>query len=71
MMSSFRHIFHELLTTSGLSAFRYTLHSFRIGACTQAIISGVPESQIMQMGRWRSYAFKRYIRMPNVQLPLP
>lgn len=68
-LSSFRHVFNELLSASGLSPTHYKLHSFRIGACTQAILDGIPESKIMQMGRWRSHAFKRYIRLPKLHIP--
>ena len=40
---------------------RYTAHSFRIGAATQA--SGlVPPSTLKAMGRWSSSAFERYVR---------
>lgn len=68
-LSHFRTVFRKLLSVSKLSTTRYSLHSFRIGACTQAIMSGASESAVMQMGRWRSYAFKRYIRLPQTKLP--
>ncbi|XP_060606583.1 uncharacterized protein LOC132758891 isoform X2 [Ruditapes philippinarum] len=63
---SFREIFKSLLICANLSPASYKLHSFRIGACTQAIISGTPENEVMRMGRWKSHAFKRYIRVPMV-----
>ena len=65
---SFRSVFNTLLNFAKLSPLHYKLHSFRIGACTQAIISGTPEQEVMRMGRWRSNAFKRYIRTPKVKL---
>jgi hypothetical protein len=39
-------------------------HSFRIGAATAAAQAGIPDSSIMQLGRWRSSVFTRYIRPP-------
>ena len=46
----------------------YKCHSFRIGACTTAASRGFTEVQIQAMGRWKSSAFRRYIRIPLVQL---
>ena len=43
-------------------------HSFRIGAATTASANGVPETLIQQLGRWRSDAFKKYIRVPYLQV---
>jgi integrase len=37
-------------------------YSFRIGGATYLYESGVTESQIMSMGRWKSEAYTRYIR---------
>ena len=41
-----------------------TPHSARIGAATHAATKGVPEGLIKQMGRWKSDAYSRYIRIP-------
>jgi len=65
-IQAFRSNFKQLLQFSQLSTQHYKLHSFRIGACTQAILSGVSEADVMRMGRWKSHAFKRYIRIPNI-----
>jgi len=40
-------------------------HSFRIGAATHASAQGYSDSQIQRMGRWKSTAFKRYIRISS------
>ncbi|XP_052806562.1 uncharacterized protein LOC128235807 [Mya arenaria] len=45
----------------------YKGHSFRIGAATSAAEQGISESQIQEMGRWKSSAFKKYIRIPMLQ----
>jgi hypothetical protein len=45
-------------------------HSFRIGAATAAAIQGASDEDIQRMGRWKSQAFKRYIRIPVLQLNL-
>ena len=39
-------------------------HSARIGAATHAAANGVSECLIKQLGRWKSDAYTRYIRIP-------
>lgn len=46
----------------------YKGHSFRIGAATSAASMGISEQNIQVMGRWRSGAFKKYIRFPLLQI---
>jgi hypothetical protein len=46
----------------GLNSSRYKTHSFRIGAASSAAARGLSDAQIRLKGRWRSDAFKRYIR---------
>lgn len=55
----------SLLKFIGLNPEVYKGHSFRIGAATSAAAKGVHLSVIQQMGRWKSNAFKNYIRMQN------
>ena len=45
-----------------------TPHSFRIGAATHAAASGKSVLQIQAMGRWRSNAFLKYIRIPTFNM---
>lgn len=42
---------------------QYKGHSFRIGAATHAAQVGFSENAIQNMGRWKSDAVKRYIRI--------
>ena len=44
-------------------------HSFRIGAATQAASKGASDQQIRSLGRWKSDAYKKYIR--NLQFSIP
>ena len=43
-------------------------HSFRIGGATNAVCKGIPYEVIKAMGRWKSDAAKRYIRMPIIKV---
>ena len=40
-------------------------HSFRIGAATHAASLGYTDIQIQKMGRWKSNAFQKYIRISS------
>ena len=44
----------------------YKSHSFRIGAASYALSQGCSDSAIQIMGRWRSDAFKKYLRFSTV-----
>ena len=63
--SYFNSSLKSLLSYVGLSLNVYKGHSFRIGAATAAAARGVSLSVIQSMGRWKSNAFKNYIRMQN------
>ncbi|XP_054831298.1 uncharacterized protein LOC129326975 [Eublepharis macularius] len=49
----------------GFSGVRFATHSFRIGAASTAAAMGYPGPEIQKVGRWRSSAYRSYIR------PLP
>ncbi len=51
---------------AGLDPKRYKAHSFRIGAATYAALRGTPNHTIQLLGRWKSDAFLKYIRIPNL-----
>lgn len=55
----------QTVIAAGLPPNSYSSHSFRIGAASSAAAAGIPDEEIQQMGRWRSLAFKRYIRLPT------
>lgn len=50
----------------GLDSNKYKGHSFRIGAATFAAECGFSDTQIRLMGRWKSDAFRKYIRSPSL-----
>ena len=41
---------------------RYNTHSFRVGRCTDWVEQGLTVTQIRSRGRWKSFAFLRYVR---------
>lgn len=55
-------LLNKALACAGIENTRFTSHSFRIGAATSLAMEGVPDSIIMQLGRWKSNAYKGYIR---------
>ena len=65
-----RSVFTEKLSTvlkfCGLDPSRYKGHSFRIGAASYAADRGMSDAQIRSMGRWKSNAFLKYIRIQSL-----
>lgn len=65
-----RKLFTDYLATifraCGLDSTKYKGHSFRIGAATFAAECGYSDAQIRLMGRWKSEAFRKYIRCPSL-----
>ena len=56
------------LCKAGLNPDLYSGHSFRIGAATVAHEKGLDDSTIMTLGRWKSNAYQRYVRIPRENL---
>ncbi len=56
-----------IFRTCGLNPTQYKGHSFRIGAATLAAESGLSDAQIRLLGRWKSDAFRKYIRSPGLR----
>ncbi|XP_061464864.1 integrase/recombinase xerD homolog [Rhineura floridana] len=55
-------VVRRALLASGRDAGVYGLHSLRIGAATAAALGDLSVSDIQAIGRWRSDAFKSYVR---------
>ena len=52
----------SLVERVGLDPTRYSTHSFRAGAATQAAAVGMPAVDIKRLGRWKSDAYQSYLR---------
>lgn len=53
------------LVRAGYSSAIFKTHSFRIGAASHASSLGISDETIMKLGRWKSLAFQKYIRLPS------
>lgn len=56
---------HTSIKFRSLDPSFYNTHSFRIGRCSDMMSNGFSDAQIRAVGRWKSNAYKRYIR-PSV-----
>lgn len=56
-------VLKKALSLAGFNTDGYTSHSLRIGMASTLFTEGVPESRIMELGRWKSGAYKRYLRL--------
>lgn len=57
--------FKKLVTQMGLDPTRFKLYSFRIGGATSLAQRGVDHGHIQLAGRWRSDAYRIYIRLTS------
>ena len=63
--SHFTQQLRQALNFCGLDSSKYKSHSFRIGAASSAANNGLSDAQIRHLGRWKSDAFKLYIRQSS------
>ncbi|CAC5384441.1 unnamed protein product [Mytilus coruscus] len=49
-------------TTTGYNPSEFNTHSLRIGAATQSFLDGLDENSIKMKGRWKSAAYKGYLK---------
>ena len=61
----FNSVLVRTLIHNGFDVSRYKTHSFRIGAATHSFFKGFSHQQIQVMGRWKSNAFLKYIRVQS------
>ena len=64
--SCFCHWLALAIQLCGLPPSRYKGHSFRIGAASHAADQECSDAQIRLLGRWKSNAFQKYIRVPTL-----
>ncbi|XP_075037430.1 uncharacterized protein LOC142098485 [Mixophyes fleayi] len=62
----FATILKRTLQSINLNSTLYGTHSFRIGAATSAALAGSSSEAIKALGRWKSAAFKSYVRIDKV-----
>ena len=63
--SQFSIFLNTTLTAMGEEPSQLKPHSFRIGAATSAATQGVSDDTIQKLGRWKSSAYRRYIKIPK------
>lgn len=61
----FSSLLQQVLSAAGFESSNIKSHSFRIGAATLCFSKGYTSDQIQRMGRWKSDAFRKYIRIPS------
>ncbi|XP_073484962.1 uncharacterized protein [Aquarana catesbeiana] len=58
----FNAIFKRCLGVLGLEGEKFSSHSFRIGAATEAVRWGLDDAAVKRIGRWESRRFRSYVR---------
>ncbi|XP_076114389.1 uncharacterized protein LOC143082555 [Mytilus galloprovincialis] len=59
----FSGILSKALNVIGIDSSGYKSHSFRIGAASEASAKRISNEEIMKLGRWKSGAYRSYIRL--------
>ena len=67
LRSEFSKMLGSVIRLCNLDPNRYKGHSFRIGAATYAAEQGVSDNKIRHLGKWKSDAFKKYIRITSLE----
>jgi hypothetical protein len=62
-------LLRQCVARVGLPPSPYSGHSFRRGSATSAAAAGLSDQQIMELGRWRSSCFRRYVSPSARALP--
>ena len=65
--SKYAEWFKKLLLVANIKG-KFLPHSLRIGSASLAASKGISSTLIQQMGRWKSSAYQRYIRIPRITL---
>ena len=55
-------VLNKALRGMGINSSNIKIHSFQIGAASCHFERGTPHEEIKRVGRWKSDAFKTYIR---------
>ena len=62
-MAQFSAVLAKCISSSPFSGSHILSHSFRIGRASELASKGLPDEAIMKLGRWRSSAYRTYIRI--------
>lgn len=52
----------KLLVVVGFSSHKYSMHSLRIGAVSNAAVLGFSPLELQRLGHWRPTVYKSYVR---------
>ena len=66
----FSAVLTKTLNLGGIVASNFKAHSFSIGAATALSMAGYSDEKIKEAGRWKSSAYKSYIRPSFVTVPV-